>query len=167
MNWEQLWQVAEQSRARAKLSAGDRRWVSEDLPRVFAAFPRLEVPNRVRHPAGFSVTGASVRSLVRSALLLAARGALGPHYHRESAFFAQVETDLALRISLSVFRHGDPPGAYCCPTCTLAVLPLFERRAIHWFDCRPLESNVRALIARRGWRFRAKVDPRMIDWALG
>lgn len=166
MNYGRLWSVAETTRNRQRFSPADRRFVVEEIPARFSHFPDLGAPERVRHSAGFSVSGASVRTLLRSALLLAARGAMGSDYHRKSAFYASVETDLALRISLSLFRQGDPKGAYCCPKCTLAVLPLYRCRAIHWFDCRELEASVRALIEKRAWRFSSHLDARMLEWSL-
>ena len=166
MDYDRLWAIAEATRDKKRLSQEDRRYVIEDLPRQFSHYPDLRAPGRIRHPAGFSVSGAQARTLLRSALLLAARGAAGIDYHRESRFYGSIETDLALRIALSAFRHDDPRGAYCCPACTLAVLPLYECRAIHWFDCRELEGAVRTIVSSRAWRFAARIDARMVNWAL-
>ena len=46
-------------------------------PIGFDDYPRLKLPATVRYPAGFSVSGASVGTFLRSALLIAGQKALG------------------------------------------------------------------------------------------
>lgn len=166
MDYDRLWQIGEQVRRRAPLTSDDCRFIEETAPRELAAFPMVSYPARVRHPAGFSLSGAPVRTLTRSVLLLSARRVLGPRYEARSEFYRRVAADLAFGIMRSHFHHGHPKGAYCCAQCTLAVYPLLRARALHALDCGSLAKDVRRLIERREWRFQGSINAGMLAWAL-
>jgi hypothetical protein len=165
MDYGQLFAIADRARGRGKLTGDDIRFVRETAPSELAAFPHLNHPKSVRHPAGFSISGAPVGTFTRVALLLAGREALGPRYGGEP-FYERVESDLALRIMRANFHGGAPKGAFCCKQCTLAVLPVLEADAIRWFDGPPLAAGVRELIAARAWRFNTPANAAMTQWAL-
>lgn len=165
MDYERLFTLADAGRARRKISGGDVAFLRDDLPKELAAFPRVKLPKSVKHPAGFSISGAPVGTFMRSALLLAGRKAFGSRY-TNLPFYERVESDLAMRIMRAHF-HGDAPkGAFCCKQCTLAVLPVLEAGAIRWFDCRPLAKDVRRMIHAGEWRFATPPNAKMLDWAL-
>ena len=165
MDLDTLWAVAERARERAPLSRGDVSFVRDVVPKQLDAFPKLKLPARVRHPAGFSISGASVGTFVRSALLLAGQKALGRRFGG-SEFYEGVEKDLAFGIMRSHFHNGYPKGSYCCVSCTLAVVPVFDAGAIRYFDCREMSKAVTRLVRRRQWRFAGPVDPRLVRWAF-
>jgi hypothetical protein len=124
-----------------------------------------ETTRKDRPPRGFVVSGAPVGTFVKSALLIAGGRALGRRYAGLD-FYERVEADLALGIMRSHFHHGYPKGTHCCVACTLAVLPVLEAGAIRYFDGRVLARDVRALIAKRGWRFAKPANAKMVSWAL-
>ena len=161
-----LWAVAERARARSPLSRGDVSFVRNVAPDRFDDYPGLKLPATVRHPAGFSVSGASVGTFLRSALLIAGQKALGRRYGG-AEFYERVERDLAFGIMRSHFHNGYPKGVHCCARCTLAVIPVLDAGAIRYFDCRELSQAVKLLVRQRKWRFARRVDPRMVGWALG
>ena len=165
MDLDTLWLVADRARGRSRLAPPDVSFVRKVIPRQLDAFPRVRLPASVRHPAGFSISGAPVGTFVRSALLVAGQKALGRRFGG-SEFYERVEQDLALRIMRSHFHHGHPKGAYCCVQCTLAVIPVLEAGAIRYFDCRELSRSVTRLFTERKWRFARAVDPQMVNWAL-
>ena len=165
MDLDTLWAVADRARAHGRLAPEDVSFVRDVAPGQFDSFPKLKLPATIRHPAGFSVSGAPVGSFVRAALLVAGQKALGRRF-RGAEFYERVEQDLALRIMRSYFHNGYPKGAYCCVQCTLAVIPALEAGAIRYFDCRELLRSVRLLVGQRQWRFARAVDPRMLRWAL-
>jgi hypothetical protein len=127
---------------------------------------RFALKASVRHPAGFTVTGAPVGTFVRSALLLAGGRVLGQRYG-ESPFYTSVERDLAFSIMRSHFHNGYPKGTFCCAQCTLAVLPVLDANAIRYFDCRKLAKAVGQVIVGRQWRFRTPPPKAMMEWSLG
>ena len=161
-----VWAVAERARARSPLSPGDVSFVRNVAPDRFDDYPRLKLPATVRHPAGFSVSGASVGTFLRSALLIAGQKALGRRCGG-TEFYERVERDLAFGIMRSHFHNGYPKGVHCCAQCTLAVIPVLDAGAIRYFDCRELSRAVKLLVRQRKWRFARRVDPRMVSWALG
>ena len=166
MDFDTLWAVADRARARTRLAPQDVSFVRDQLPDQLAAFPQLKLPTRVRHPAGFSISGASVGTLLRSSLLLVGQKALGKRFGG-SEFYERVEKDLAFGIMRSHFHHGYPKGVHCCVQCTLVVIPVLEAGAIRYFDCRELSSAVRRIVRQRQWRFAQSADPQMVRWALG
>ena len=166
MDFDTLWLVADRARRRSRLAPEDVSFVRDVAPEQLDSFPRLKLPTSVRHPAGFSISGASVGTFVRSALLVAGQKALGKRFGG-SEFYELVERDLAFRIMRSHFHHGYPKGVHCCIQCTLAVIPVLEAGAIRYFDCRELSRSVERLVRTRQWRFAKPADPRMVRWALG
>lgn len=78
--WTQLWSVSEAARGRGRLSAADVVFATETVPRRLASFPELKLPDRLRHPAGFTISGAPRGTFVRSGLLFQIRPQLRlPH----------------------------------------------------------------------------------------
>ena len=165
MNLDTLWDVADRSRAKARLSPKDVSFVRDVAPHDLESFPKLKLPTSIRHPAGFSISGASVRTLLRCALLVAGQKALGRRFGG-AEFYERVEEDLAFGIMRSHFHHGYPKGVHCCVQCTLAVIPVLEAGAIRYFDCRQLHESVTRLVRQRQWRFAKPADPHMVRWAL-
>ena len=137
MDLDTLWAVADRARAKPRLSPKDVSFVRDVVPRQLDAFPRVTFPARIRHPAGFSISGASVGTFLRAALLIAGQKALGRRCGG-SEFYERVERDLAFGIMRSHFHHGYPKGVHCCVPCTLAVIPVLDAGAIRYFDCREL-----------------------------
>ena len=166
MDFDRLWTVADRARARPRLTPEDASFVRDVVPHEFDSFPKLNLPARIRHPAGFSISGAPVGTFFRGALLVAGQKALGKRF-AGSEFYERVERDLALRIMRSHFHHGYPKGVHCCVQCTLAVIPVLDAGAIRYFDCRELSQAVRLLIRQRTWRFAKPMDARLVRWALG
>ncbi len=166
MDFDKLWIVAERARGRARLAAGDISFVRKVVPDQLDRFPKMDLPSSIRHPAGFTVSGASVGTFARAALLIAGQKALGRRFGG-SEFYERVERDLAFGIMRSHFHNGYPKGAYCCVSCTLAVIPVLDAGAIRYFDCRELSRTARRIVHQRQWRFARPTDPRMVSWSLG
>lgn len=163
---ERILQVGDLARSGVRLNPADWAFVRDEVPEALAAFPRIEYPERIRHPAGFLLSGAVVRTHLKAAMVLGARRALGVRYDARSEFYDRVMRDLTLWLALSHFRHGDPRGAYCCAQCTLAIYPVLRAGALRLVDCKQLHAEVRALIVERRWRFSTATQPKMIAWAL-
>jgi hypothetical protein len=166
MDYDRLRDVADRSRGRDRLSPKDVAFIRNVVPGELEAFPQLRLPSKIRHPAGFSVSGRPVNTFVCGAFLVAGQKALGRRFGGHE-FYERVEKDLALAIMRSNFHRGMPKGAHCCVQCTLAVYPVLEAGAIRYFDCRALARSVRKLVQQRQWRFNRPVDPRLVQWSLG
>ncbi len=166
MDLDTLWLVADRARSQRRLRGPDAAFVRDVVPEELAAFPRLSLPKVIRHPAGFSVSGAPVGTFLRSALLVAGQKALGPRYGG-SPFYETVERDLAFGIMRSHFHHGYPKGTHCCAQCTLAVIPALEAGTMRYFDCAALARDVLRLVRGGGWRFSKPGNQGLARWALG
>lgn len=166
MTLDQLWELADRARNRMRLSEEDIDFVRNTLPVELAGFPKLDLPKRIRHPAGFSVSGAPVGTFLSSALLLAGQRALGRRFDGVG-FYERLEKDVAFRIMRSHFHNGYPKGTACCAQCTLAVYPVLEAGAIRYFDSRKLAESVRDIIEGKRWRFSGSTDAKKIRWSLG
>ncbi len=166
MDLDTLWIVADRARARPRLAREDVSFVRDVAPAQLEAFPKLKLPASIRHPAGFSISGAPVGTFLKAALLVAGQKALGRRCGGLE-FYERVERDLAFGIMRSHFHHGHPKGVFCCVQCTLAVIPVLDAGAIRYFDCRELSGAVRRLVRHRQWRFSKPVNPRIVRWALG
>src|SRR5262245_15454507 len=165
MDFDRLWTVADRARTNQRLSPEDIAFVRKVVPRQLESFPHLRLPKTIRHPDGFSVSGAPVGTFLRSALLIAGQRVLGRRFGG-STFYERVERDLAFGIMRSHFHHGYPKGTHCCVQCTLAVYPTLEAGAIRYFDCGQIARDVRRLIAEGGWRFVKSPNAKMLRWAL-
>jgi hypothetical protein len=165
MDYDKLWAVADRARAGRRLQSDESAFVRDAVPASLEFFPRLSLPKSIRHPAGFSVSGAPVGTFLRSALLLSAQKVFGKRYEG-SEFYERVEKDRAFGIMRSHFHHGYPKGTHCCVQCTLAVYPVLEAGALRYFDCAELASDVRSLIEKRKWRFETPPNAKMLGWAL-
>jgi hypothetical protein len=166
MDYERLWAIADSARDRRSLTPDDARFIRDEVPRDLAGFPRIALPKSIKHPAGFSLSGAPIGTFLRSALLLAGRKALGNRYGG-NPFYEDVERDLAFGIMRSNFHHGYPKGAHCCQQCTLAVYPVLRLGAIRYFDCAELAEGIRRLVRERKWRFSSAPNPKLLRWSLG
>lgn len=164
--FEGVFDAAERARTRAPLSRADAEFVRDTVPAALGSIHRVRVPKSIRHPAGFTVTGAPVGTFLKSALLIAGQRALGRRFAAHP-FFEEVERDLAFGVMRSHFHLGYPKGTYCCAQCTLAVYPVIQAGAIRYFACGPLARQVEELIRKRRWRFAGSINPAMLRWAFG
>ena len=163
---ETLFELTERVRQKGPIDAADKSAIRDDLPGVFADFRHAGFPARVAHPAGFTVSGAPVRTFSLAALLLCGRKALGKRYGADP-FYESRERDMAFGIMRSNFHHGYPRGTHCCAQCTLATLPVLRAGAVRYFDCRPLAAEVARLVENRQWRFSSPPNAKMLAWAMG
>jgi hypothetical protein len=165
MDYDRLFDVAETARSRGRLAPSDAAFLKKQVPAALQDFPKGRLPRSIRHPGGFTVSGAPVGTFMRGALLLAGQKAFGSRYGGLE-FYERVETDFAMHIMRAHFHGGAPKGAYCCKQCTLAVLPVLEANAIRYFDGRRLARDVRRMIHAGEWRFSTPANANMLKWSL-
>ena len=166
MDLDQLWEVANRARNSTKVSQEDSVFVRKRLPVLLAGFPHLNLPKRINHPAGFTITGASVGTFLRCASLIAGKRVLGRRY-KGSEFYEPIERDLAFGVMRSHFHLGYPKGVHCCVSCTLAVYPVLALNAVRYFKVPELARDVREIIAKKAWRFSKPASAKLPSWSLG
>ncbi len=166
VDYGRVWSIADAARAGRRIAPDDSTFIRETAPGELAAFPDVKLPKSVRHPAGFTLSGAPVGTFLRCGLLLAAQKVVGRRYEA-SKFYQAVEKDLAFAVMRSHFHHGYPKGAHCCVQCSLAVLPVLEAEALRYFDCKALAQGLRGMIEGGAWRFSKPPNATMVNWSLG
>ena len=77
---DRLWVVAERARARGPLSREDIAFVRDTIPAELGSSSQVKPRKAIRHPGGFTVSGAPVGTFLNSALLLAGQKALGRRF---------------------------------------------------------------------------------------
>ena len=162
MKLDQLWKVADRARNSTKVSREDSVFVRKELPDMLSDFPRLNLPVRIAHPAGFAVTGASVGTFLRCASLIARKRVLGARYQGFPAY-ESIEKDLAFGIMRSHFQLGYPKGTDCCVPCTLAVYPVLALNDVRYFNGPQLAQGVRGIIAARVGRFSNPANAKLLS----
>ena len=66
MDLDTLWSVADRARTRQRMPSQDVAFVRDVVPGELESFPNLKLPKAIRHPSGFSISGAPVGTLRRS-----------------------------------------------------------------------------------------------------
>lgn len=91
---------------------------------------------------------------------------MGPDYAWQDKRFTFKHMELLCGILNSHFTHGYEKGFYCCPTCTLSVLPLYAVGAFDRLNCKELEQNVVKAIQEKKGRFASNFSQKYARWAL-
>lgn len=164
MDFDRLFALAELARGR-RFTNADVAFVRDAVPKALSAFPNHRLPPKFVHPAGFSVSGAPVKTFAKAALLSCGQRVFGKRYEG-SDFYQQVEKELAFGIMRSHFHHGYPKGTHCCAQCTLAVYPVLASGGIKYFDAKKLAVDVKRIIETGGWRFARPPSEAMRSWSL-
>ena len=76
---DRLWVVADRARARGPLSREDIAFVRDTIPAALGS-SQVKLRMTIRHPGGFTVSGAPVGTFLNSVLLLAGQKALGRRF---------------------------------------------------------------------------------------
>ena len=165
MDFTRLFELAEHARSGRRFEDANAAFVRDRIPEALQDFPNHSLPTKIRHPAGFTVTGAPVKTFIKGALLSCGGRVFGKRYDG-SEFYWRVEKELAFRVMRSHFHHGFPKGTHCCAQCTLAVYPVLSAGGIRYFEGRSLADNVRQLVESGGWRFARPPSEAMMRWSL-
>ena len=64
------------------------------------------------------------------------------------------------------FNSGDPKGIFCCPPCTLSLLPLYTASCFRWVDCGELASNVLTALKNGTSVFARSYPKAYAQWAV-
>lgn len=163
---ERIVELSERAKNGGKFTQEEKTYISVELPRVLKDYPDLDFPRKIKHPAGFSVSGAPVRTFLKSMLLMLGRRALGHRFGGHSEFYEKVERDLAFHIMRSHFHNQYPKGTFCCAKCTLAILPVLRMKAIRWFDCQESADSIEEVVINKQWRYSHFNDQKMLNWSF-
>ncbi len=149
-----------------RLSADEKRILAADLPVLMLQIQAGDVPAKITTPTGETLRSATRMTAVTSYSLLLARKAFGPSYIRKDPVFEETAKDLLFYIMRDFMNSGRVKGEYCCPTCTLSVLPLYLTKCFKWVVCEDLAQQVMSALEDQRDMFVRPYSRKYADWAL-
>jgi hypothetical protein len=167
MTFEELseWTIA--LGAREKLSSEVRQRVARELPSFVRDIDPKTAPKRLKLPTGESSTNATRMTAIKCHCLLLARKVHGSEFVKVQSEYEALAKDLLFWVMRHNFNTGDPKGVFCCPACTISLLPLYALRCFRWVDCNELKSAVLDAMTRRQSVFSGEYPEAYAQWAKG
>ena len=142
MTFADLGQWTNQLGAGKKLTAAAKRRIAAELPAFIRDLSPSSAPPRLRLPSGEALSNATRMTALKCQCLFLARSAFGANYIRGNEEYEYLARDILFWVMRHAFNSGDPKGVFCCPACTLSLLPLYAASCFRWVDCGELASNV-------------------------
>src|SRR5215471_6438806 len=167
MTFEDLseWMIA--LGAKERLPYEVRRRVSRELPSFVRDIDPKTAPKRLKLPTGESLGDATRITAIKCQCLLLARKVHGSGFVKAASEYEALAKDLLFWVMRHNFNTDDPKGVFCCPPCTISVLPLYALGCFRWVDCNELESAVVDAMARRQSVFSVNYPKAYAEWAKG
>jgi hypothetical protein len=166
MMFDDLAQWTNQLGASEKLTATAKKRIKAELPGFIRNLNSASAPARLRLPTGESLSNATRMTALKCQCLFLARSVFGANYVKAHEEYEHLAKDVLFWVMRYAFNSGDPKGIFCCPSCTLSLLPLYAASCFRWVDCDELTSNVlRAL--KEGTSVFARSYPKAYaQWAV-
>jgi hypothetical protein len=142
MTFDDLGQWTNQLGAAEKLPATTKRRIQAELPAFIRDLTPASAPARLRLPTGESLSNATRMTALKCQCLFLARNVLGANYVKSDNEYERLAKDVLFRVMRHAFNSSDPRGIFCCPPCTLSLLPLYATASFRWVDCDELTANV-------------------------
>jgi len=166
MTFDDLAQWTNQIGAGEKLRPAAKRQIEAELPRFIRDLNPASAPSRLRLPTGESLSNATRMTALKCQCLLLARNAFGANYVKADQEYERLAKDVLFWVMRHAFNSGDPKGIFCCPACTLSLLPLYAACCFRWVDCGELRSNVLTAL-KNGTSVFARAYPKAYaQWAV-
>ena len=166
MTFEQLAEWTKQMGLGQKLSPAVRRQLAEELPAFIRHLSPHTAPKRWQLPTGESLGDATRMTALKCQCLLLARIAFGVNYPKANPEYEHLAKDVLFWVMRHGFISEDPKGIFCCPACTLSLLPLYAASCFRWVDCKELKSNVLGALQRRDSVFKRSYPAAYAQWAV-
>ena len=165
MTFEELreWTIA--LGAKEKLSPEVMQRVSRELPSFVRDIDPKTAPKRLKLPTGQSLADATRMTAIKCHCLLLARRVHGSGFVRVKSEYEALAKDLLFWVMRHHFNTGDPKGVFCCPACTISLLPLYALGCFRWVDCNELKSAVLDAMVRRQSVFSGEYPNAYAQWA--
>jgi hypothetical protein len=99
--------------------------------------------------------------------ILLARKVHGSGFVKVESEYEALAKDLLFWVMRHNFNTADPKGVFCCPACTISLLPLYALGCFRWVDCSELKSSVMDAMERRQSVFSGDYPKAYAQWAKG
>ena len=166
MTYEELaeWTIA--LGANRKLPAQVRKRVARELPPFVREIDPKTAPKRVKLPTGESLGDATRMTAIKCHCLLLARKIHGSGFVKVAPEYEALAKDLLFWVMRHHFNTGDPKGVFCCPSCTISLLPLYALECFRWVDCDGLKSAVVGAMKHGDSVFSSGYSKPYAQWAM-
>jgi hypothetical protein len=166
VTFDDLGQWTSQLGAGEKLTAADKRQIEAELPSFIRDLNPKSAPARLRLPTGESLSNATRMTALKCQCLLLARNVFGADYVKAHKEYERLAKDTLFWVMRHGFNSPDPKGVFCCPPCTLSLLPLYASSCFRWVDCDELASNVLKALKQRTSVFARTYPKAYAQWAV-
>jgi hypothetical protein len=163
---EQLYPLLQSAASKHRLSRTEKETALSLFDEMQTLMETSKNPPGFRLASGEIAKGATGRIALNAYFQLLGRMTLGPDYAWQDKRFTLSHFNLGFAIMNGYFNNGGIKGLYCCPTCTLSVLPLYCMKAYKSFDNDLLIRNVVETVRNRSSRFGGKFSQKYAAWAM-
>ena len=153
--------------AKEKLSSEVRQRVSHELLSFIRDIDPKTAPKRLKLPTGESLENATRMTAIKCHALLLVRKVHGSGFIKVASEYEALAKDLLFWVMRYNFNTGDPKGVFCCPACTISLLPLYALGCFRWVNCNELKSAVIDAMTRRQYVFSGDYPKLYAQWAKG
>jgi hypothetical protein len=167
MTFEELSDLMIALGTKGKLPSEVRQRVSRELPSFVRDIDPQNAPKRLKLPTGESLGDATRMTAIKCHCLLLARKVHGYGFLKVQSEYEALAKDLLFWVMRHNFNTGDPKGVFCCPACTISLLPLYALGCFRWVDCNELKSAVVDAMVRRQSVFSGDYPKAYAQWAKG
>lgn len=166
MSFDDLADWTKQLGAGEKLTAATKKRIQAELPAFIRALTPASAPAKLRLPTGEVLTNATRMTALKCHCLLLARRVFGAEYVKADAAYEHLAKDVLFWVMRNAFKSSDPKGIFCCPPCTLSLLPLYATSSFRWVDCKELTANVLNALEERRSVFARSYPKAYAEWAV-
>jgi len=149
------------------LAAQIKQQVAHELPAFIRDLDPSHIPKRIKLPTGESLGDATRMTALKCHCVLLARKVHGTGFAKVASEYEALAKDLLFFVMRHHFNTNDPKGVFCCPACTLSLLPLYALGCFRWVNCDELTEAVLDSMTHRKSVFRRSSPKLYAQWAAG
>ena len=147
-------------------SMDDKIRIEAFLPDLITQINNRDVPDKIKLPSGEKVKSASRITVLKCQTLCLARRSFGKNYINNHKYYEELAKDLLFFVMRHHVNTKSPIGEFCCPTCTLSLLPLYSSNAFKWVDCLEMKNNVLNSLKKKDSIFEGNFHQDYAKWII-
>jgi hypothetical protein len=149
-----------------KFKPAVKKRLEAELPHFIRELNPASAPAKLRLPTGETLSNATRMTALKCQCLLLARVTSGANYVRADEEYERLAKDMLFWVMRHAFNSTDPKGIFCCPPCTLSLLPLYAASGFRWVDCEELTTNVLEALKERSSVFTRTYPEAYARWVV-
>ena len=148
------------------ISKDEKNIISIELPELIEQIINGKVPPTISLPTGEKLKSASRITALKCHCILLARKAFGIRFHKHNSIFEKLAMDLLFYVMRHQFNYNEIKGEFCCPSCTLSLLPLYTTECFRWVNCIELKQNITTSLTNKTSMFCSNFPEEYSRWAI-